>query len=209
MNRLKDRNVFTDVCSRHNTKTAYLVQGLLTARQYFDGAHADEAAIRDLATQIWEGVDWDAYRPASPGDVLYWHWSPTRGFTGSIPASIYHIGWARGGAIVNGNTYLGYRLPVGPAWGGPLFFAHYSFLGLDPRFHRDAYANYFDQNRSHSLIHWAYCRDYLIDWEHGGWYSGGLDKDPERKTADKAGIWKGPYHTARSLMNCISNLEKE
>jgi mannobiose 2-epimerase len=54
---------------------------------------------------------------------------------------------------------------------------------------------------------WAYCRDYLIDWEHGGWYAGGLDKQPERKTGAKAQIWKGPYHTARSLMNCIGNLE--
>lgn len=162
-------------------ETAYLIQGLLTARQYFDGPDADETAIRTLATQIWEEVDWDWYRPASPGTVLYWHWSPTTGFTESIPvtgwnetmityvlgmaspthpipASIYHTGWARGGAMVNGNSYYGYVLPVGPAWGGPLFFAHYSHLGLDPRFYRDAYANYFEQNRNHSLINWTYCR---------------------------------------------------
>ncbi|MHC4067546.1 MAG: glucoamylase family protein, partial [Planctomycetota bacterium] len=156
-------------------ETAYLIQGVLTARQYFDGVHADEVTIRSLATQMWEEVDWDWYRPASPGDVLYWHWSPIWGVSKSIPvtgwnetmityvlamaspthpipASIYHDGWARGGAMVNGSTYYGYVLPVGPAWGGPLFFAHYSHLGLDPRFHRDAYANYFEQNRNHSLI---------------------------------------------------------
>jgi hypothetical protein len=161
-------------------ETAYLIQGVLTARQYFDGVHADEAAIRTLATQIWEAVEWDWYRPSSPGDVLYWHWSPTYGVsksiplsgwneamityvlaeaspTHSIPASIYHTGWARNGAMVNGDTFYGYELPVGPDHGGPLFFAHYSHLGLDPRSRRDAYANYYEQNRNHSLINWTYC----------------------------------------------------
>lgn len=56
---------------------------------------------------------------------------------------------------------------------------------------------------------WAYCRDYLIDWEHGGWYAGGLDKEPSRKTGPKGQIWKGSYHTARSLMNCLRNLLEE
>jgi hypothetical protein len=162
-------------------ETAYLMQGILTARQYFDGSSADEIALRNLATQLWEAVEWDWFRPASPGNVLYWHWAPTWGFSQSIPvtgwnetmityvlamaspthpipAGIYHDGWARGGAMVNGTIYYEYLLPVGPAWGGPLFFAHYSFLGLDPRFHRDAYANYFLQNRNHSLINWTYCR---------------------------------------------------
>jgi hypothetical protein len=161
-------------------ETAYLMEGLLAARQYFDGSHADEAAIRALATQLWEGVDWDWYRPASPGNVLYWHWSPTTGFTQSmpisgwhegmityllavaspthpIPARCYHEGWARGGAMVNGKSFYGYLLPVGPDWGGALFYAHYTFLGFDPRGRRDAYANYFLQNRHHSLINWSYC----------------------------------------------------
>lgn len=161
-------------------ETAYLVQGLLAARRYFDGPDTGETAIRALATQLWEEVDWDWYRPASPGNVLYWHWSPIWGIAKSqpvagwhegmityllavaspthpIPASCYHQGWARNGAMVNGKSFYGYLLPVGPDWGGPLFFAHYTFLGFDPRFRRDAYANYFLQNRHHSLINWTYC----------------------------------------------------
>lgn len=55
---------------------------------------------------------------------------------------------------------------------------------------------------------WTYCRNYLIDWDNGGWYAGGLDKEPNRKSGAKGHIWKGAYHTARSLMNCSTGLKK-
>ena len=42
---------------------------------------------------------------------------------------------------------------------GPLFFAHYSFLGLDPRNLQDAYGSYWEQNKNHTLINQAYCAD--------------------------------------------------
>ena len=42
-------------------------------------------------------------------------------------------------------------------YGGPLFFAHYSFLGLDPRKLSDQYANYWTQNVNHTRINQAYC----------------------------------------------------
>jgi hypothetical protein len=38
-----------------------------------------------------------------------------------------------------------------------LFFAHYSFIGFDPRNKKDAFANYFIRNRNHTLINRAYC----------------------------------------------------
>ena len=57
----------------------------------------------------------------------------------------------------NGNTYYGVQLPLGPDLGGPLFFAHYSFLGINPHELSDAYANYFAQNTAHSLINFNYC----------------------------------------------------
>ncbi len=50
---------------------------------------------------------------------------------------------------------------------------------------------------------WRYVDTYLIDHEHGDWYEGGLDKEPQKKTANKAHIWKGTYHAFRSLSNCI------
>jgi mannobiose 2-epimerase len=53
------------------------------------------------------------------------------------------------------------------------------------------------------LAQWDFVKKYLVDWEYGGWYPGSIDKEPEAKEAKKAQIWKGNYHSARSLMNCI------
>ncbi len=61
------------------------------------------------------------------------------------------------------------------------------------------YDDYFQQQ-------WAYVKEYLVDWEHGGLYRGGIDEEPEAETADKGGIWKGAYHETRSLMHCIERL---
>ncbi len=56
---------------------------------------------------------------------------------------------------------------------------------------------------------WQYVQTYLIDREHGDWYEEGLDKEPQRKTALKAQIWKGTYHNFRALTNCINRIEKD
>lgn len=58
------------------------------------------------------------------------------------------------------------------------------------------------------LDQWKFIKDYLIDWEHGDWYSGSLDKEPGMKNGTKSNIWKGNYHTSRSLMNCINRIEE-
>jgi hypothetical protein len=77
--------------------------------------------------------------------------------THSISADVYHQGWAFDGEIVNGNDYYGIHLPMGQEYGGPLFFAHYTFMGIDPRNLSDSYANYWEQNRNHTLINRAHC----------------------------------------------------
>jgi hypothetical protein len=161
-------------------ETSYLMQGILAARQYFDGADPVEADVRALATQLWEGVDWNAYRPTPTSETIYWLWSPTSGFstgfpvsgwnecmivyllataspTHPVPAYCYKRGYSRNGAMVNGHYFLGYPLWLGQDYGGPLFFAHYSFLGFDPRSRRDLWCNYWAQNQSHTLIDRAYC----------------------------------------------------
>jgi mannobiose 2-epimerase len=56
---------------------------------------------------------------------------------------------------------------------------------------------------------WNYTQTYLIDHEHGDWYQGGLDKQPEYKTALKGQIWKGTYHNFRALMNCVRQLDPD
>ncbi|MEO6133578.1 MAG: glucoamylase family protein [Ginsengibacter sp.] len=160
-------------------ETSLLMQGLLTARQYFSGADATEVSLRNNINTLWDGIDWNWFRNGSQ-NVLYWHWSPDYNFeinlpisgwneslivyalaassnTHSIPSIVYDNGWARNGAMKNGNSYYGIQLPLGPALGGPLFFSQYSFLGLDPNGLTDIYANYFTQNASHSMINYQYC----------------------------------------------------
>jgi hypothetical protein len=160
-------------------ETSYLIMGLLTARQYFNGPGSDEAGLRSDINTIWQGVEWDWFRRGGQ-NVLYWHWSPNfnwdmnmqiKGWnealityvlaasspTHTIPKVVYDNGWASNGAMANGNNYLGYQLPLGPAYGGPLFFAHYSFMGINPIQLTDAYANYFTQNKNHTLINYQYC----------------------------------------------------
>lgn len=159
-------------------ETALLVQGLLTVRQYFNTSDPVEGAIRDLIDQIWTAVEWDWYTRGE--NVLYWHWSPNFGWemgmqvngwnealiayvlaasspTHSISKKVYDEGWARHGEMANGKKFYGIRLPLGPDYGGPLFFAQYSFLGLDPRELSDEYADYWEQNVSQTLINYRYC----------------------------------------------------
>jgi cellobiose epimerase len=64
--------------------------------------------------------------------------------------------------------------------------------------------NYFDKFTSQ----WEYIDNYLIDHEHGGWYDSGLDEDPESATSRKSQIWKGNYHTVRTLLGCLERLEE-
>ena len=81
----------------------------------------------------------------------------------SIPAEVYHEGWARKGGMRNDSTHqqYGYHLSLkhnGAAqFGGPLFWSHYSFLGLDPRNLKDRYADYWEHNKNHTLINRQYC----------------------------------------------------
>ena len=161
-------------------ETSYLMAGLLAARQYFDGATAGEVNLRSDINTLWNAVEWNWFRQGSQ-NVLYWHWSPNYAWqmnhkiegwneclityilaasstTFGIPQIVYKEGFARNGAMQNGNTYYGYQLPLGPANGGPLFFAHYSFLGINPNGLSDTYANYQTQVTNHTKINYEYCR---------------------------------------------------
>lgn len=171
-------------------ETAFLIEGMLTARQYFDDSiDAVETQIRDRISQMWEEVEWDWYRRYPDGESLYWHWSPDYGWamnmtitgyneamivyllaiaspTHPMPASSYYNGWARESWYQNNDpNFYGIKQWVGTSYGGPLFFAHYSFLGFDPRYKSDAYCNYFDNSRNISLLHHAYCVDNPGNYE--------------------------------------------
>ncbi|HEV7333766.1 MAG TPA: glucoamylase family protein [Flavisolibacter sp.] len=156
-------------------ETSFLMQGLLTARQYFTGTNAAETAVRNDINAIWERVDWNWFRKGGE-NTLYWHWSPNHEWaihmqikgwheglityvlaasspTHAIPKIVYDNGWASNGGMRNGKTFYGIQLPLGPDYGGPLFLSHYSFLGIDPRGLSDAYAaSYLTQNQNHARI---------------------------------------------------------
>ena len=159
-------------------ETSFLMIGLLCARQFFAGATESEATLRAAIDQLWHAVEWDWYTRGR--DVLYWHWSPLQGWdmdhaitgwnealvtyvlaaaspTHAIAPDAYHRGWTNSPVFRNGDSYYGITLPLGPPYGGPLFFSHFSFLGIDPRGLRDAYADYWQQNCAHTRINRAHC----------------------------------------------------
>ncbi|RYY53166.1 MAG: beta-glucosidase [Chitinophagaceae bacterium] len=177
-------------------ETSYLFQGLLCARQYFNQDNPVERDIRQRISWMWEGIEWDWFTNGGQ-EVLYWHWSPFNGWAMNFPVrgfneclimyilaassekypvspAVYHRGWAISNFFKNGKEYYGIKLPLGFDYGGPLFFSHYSFLGLDPRGLKDRYADYWEQNRNHTLINRAYVLDNPKNFKGYGENSWGL-----------------------------------
>lgn len=160
-------------------ETSFLMMGLLTARQYFDGAGAGESTLRNDINALYNSVEWTWFKKDNE-NALYWLWSPNhnwditfmvRGWnetlityvlaasSPSYPISkqVYDKGFANNGGLKNGQPYYGIHLPLGEAFGGPLFLSQYSFLGINPTGLSDAYANYALQTKNHTLINRAYC----------------------------------------------------
>jgi hypothetical protein len=176
-------------------ETSFLFQGLLTARQYYTGDNAVENDIRNKILWMWEGIEWNWFTQQQ--NVLYWHWSPNNDWSMNhqlkgwneclityilaasspnfaISKRVYEDGWANSNTFFNGKKFLGITLPLGFDFGGPLFFSHYSFLGLDPRGLKDRYADYFEQNKNHTLINRAYCVENPKHYKGYGENSWGL-----------------------------------
>ena len=145
-------------------ETAFMIEGLLAVKHYFTGADATETEIRSTIQTLWEEVEWTWFQQGGQ-NVLYWHWSPNYGWdmnmkirswneaqivyilaasspTYPITKEVYDRGW-------KGTNSYGYK--------EPLFFVHYSFLGLDPRHLKDAYADYWEQNCRHVRTNYEYC----------------------------------------------------
>jgi exo beta-1,2-glucooligosaccharide sophorohydrolase (non-reducing end) len=161
-------------------ETSFLMEGLLTARQYFSGDSASEKLLHSKITKLWNTVEWDWFRRTPNGDALFWHWSPEYSWhirnrltgwnevmityllaiaspTHGVPAQMYYSGWAGVPSnYLNGQAHYGIKLDVGPVTGGPLFFTHYSYMGFDPHI-RDRFTDYFVNNRKIVRINRAYC----------------------------------------------------
>lgn len=177
-------------------ETSYLFQGLLTARQFFNRDTPVETELSRRINWLWNDIEWSWFTRDGE-DVLYWHWSPDNGWAMDhkikgyneclityfmaacgerhpISAKVYHEGWTNSDFFTNGKEFYGIKLPLGFDFGGPLFFAHYSFLGLDPRGLEDKYANYWEQNVNHTLINRAYCIDNPLNYTGYGEMCWGL-----------------------------------
>ncbi len=177
-------------------ETSFLIQGLLTARQYFDRDNRTEGELRNRINSLWREVEWDFYTRDNQ-NVMYWHWSPNNGWAMNfelrgynealityvlaassarypIAPDVYHQGWAVGRNFINKREFYDLELPLGSDFGGPLFFTHYSFLGLNPMGLQDRYANYQEQNTNHTLINYRYCVDNPKKFKGYGENSWGL-----------------------------------
>ncbi len=129
-------------------ETSFLLQGLLTARAYFNKDDADEKMIRDKITAIWQGVEWDWYRRYPDSKYLYWHWSPDKAWiinhrltgwnetmvtyllaiaspTHAVPASLYYSGWAN-----QDSTGQQYRINWGGTTDGSMYTNGHTYFGI-------------------------------------------------------------------------------
>ena len=164
-------------------ETSFMLEGLLCARQYFQNGNTQEKDLSAKIDKLWKEVEFDWYRNGK--NILFWHWSPSFGWaknfgvtgynecmimyvlaasspTHSVPAEVYHEGWAKGGKIKDTSTHAyGYTLPLAhngsDGYGGPLFWAHYSWMGLDPRGLKDQYADYWQNNVAHAMLDYNWC----------------------------------------------------
>jgi hypothetical protein len=116
-------------------ETAFLVQGLISVRQYLRDTDPGEKAMKERINTLLQEVEWDWFTKGGQ-EVLYWHWSPDfewdmnhaiRGHnetlityilaasspTHPIDSMVYHAGYARNGEIMNGYEYYGIKLPLG------------------------------------------------------------------------------------------------
>ncbi|WP_178990474.1 glucoamylase family protein [Winogradskyella schleiferi] len=228
-------------------ETAFLIQGLLTVSEYFDGENTKEKELRGKIDKLWREVEWDWYTKNGE-NVLYWHWSPEFGWemdfpvggyneclimyvlaaaspTHPISKSVYEKGWAKNGAIVSNETYYDEDLVLNyyehsDAKIGPLFWAHYSYLGLNPKGLSDQYADYWKLTQNHAKIHYKYAVDNPKDFEGYGdslWgltssysvkgYKGHRPGNDFGVISPTAALSSFPY-TPKESMNMLANLYK-
>jgi hypothetical protein len=179
-------------------ESCYLLQGLLCVRQYYKDGNIQEKKLAARIDALWRAVDFDWYRKDNE-NVLYWHWSPSHGWKMNFPVhgyneclilyvlgacspthhitkTVYDEGWAQNGAINKISFYkmdtLHLHMQGDPPHGGPLFWTHYSFLGLDPHGLKDKYADYWKENSTQAVINYKWCVDnpkHFIGYAANNW----------------------------------------
>ncbi|WP_434037089.1 glucoamylase family protein [Formosa sp. 4Alg 33] len=228
-------------------ETAFLIQGLLTVSEYFDGDTEAEKELVSKIDALYKTVEWDWYTKGGE-DVLYWHWSPNYGWDMNMPVqgyneclimyvlaaaspthpispTVYEKGWAKNGSIVSSKTYYNEDLVLNYFYNdtdlvGPLFWAHYSYLGLDPRNLTDQYANYWTLTQNQAKIHYKYAVDNPLNYKGYGdslWgltssysvngYNGHRPGNDVGVISPTAALSSFPY-TPKESMNVLKNIYK-
>ena len=180
-------------------ETAFIAQGLVCVKQYFKNGNAQEKRLAAKADKLWKEIDFDWYRNGK--NVLYWHWSPKNewrmnfpvyGFneclimyvmaaaspTHGITKQVYDEGWAMNGKIKSPRSYQDINLQFfhqgNAPHGGPMFWSHYSFLGLNPNGLKDQYGDYGLETKNQALINYQWCVDNPLGYKGYGENSWGL-----------------------------------
>lgn len=209
-------------------ETAFLAQGLICIREYFkNSTDSSELALSQKADTLWKGIEWSWFSQ-NPADtnVLYWHWSPNVGWamnhkiqgfdetlityvlaaaspTYTIPKTVYTKGWQRNGAIASSSAMYGIPTIVahnGASGGvGPMFFSHYSFLGLDPRGLSDDFVNYQTATTNHAQINFQYCATNPKNWTGYSTKNWGLTASYSRNSDGSTGYFAHAPNSSNDL----------
>ncbi len=189
-------------------ETSYVAAALIALKNYFSGSDNKSVLIREQASQLWREIEWTWYQNGE--NTLYWHWSPNYDFemnmqvrgwnealvtyimaasspTYPISEEVYTNGWARNGGMVNERSFYGYEISLSPDYGGPLFFIHYTHLGINPHGLSDKYADYWQEHVNTAKIHHAYAVDNPMNHENYSDSCWGLtaSDDPDGYTAHR------------------------
>jgi hypothetical protein len=143
--------------------TSILLCGVLTARAYFQ-----DAQIEDLASKIYNRVQWPWMLNGGPAFSMGWH--PESGFLNNRwdhyceLMMIYLLGIGSPTNPVSADTWTAWSRPTISFQGltyisgnDPLFTHQYSHAWFDFRNKKDAYANYFDNSVTATKAHKLFC----------------------------------------------------
>ncbi len=165
-------------CELSSIDTSLLLCGVLTARQYFV-----DHEIKDLATKIYERVDWPWM--LNGGTTLSMGWHPESGFLDARwehyceLMMIYLLGIGSPTHPLSADTWKAWTRPVLKYHGieyisgnDPIFTHQYSQAWFDFRKKRDAYTDYFDNSIKATKAHKLFClslRDRFPDYSEDLW----------------------------------------
>ena len=190
-------------------ESAFLAQALLCVRQYCNKNNSEEEKLARQINRLWEEMEFSWHTKNNSGN-LYWHWSPNFGWEKDfalkgydetlityilgashpnypVSKQTYENCWARNGDIVASDSAYGvervldhYSGNVNSAF-GPLFWAHYSYLGLDPQGLSDQFADYWKLNTNHTLAHYNYAQNNPKNFQDYGPSIWGMTSSYTRK----------------------------